>query len=118
MQANIERARSLPFESFLIQNNDAAPPRPVSLDIAHVENTVDELFSDTSSQYSLSQLSVLSQLSMVHSSSDSLSEASTPASSSPVPLIFSTETLGSDVTQERQENKEISNDESWKQRGK
>lgn len=117
MQANIERTRSLPFDSFLISGHYTAPPRPVSLDIALVENTADERSSVSSSQFSLSQLSTLSQLTMVHSSSDSLSEASTPASPSPMSLIFSPDLLGRDATQENRASGEVANVESLQQRG-
>ncbi|MCW2485101.1 hypothetical protein J5069_04230 [Candidatus Symbiopectobacterium sp. NZEC127] len=117
MQVNIERAHSLPFESFLMPNHFTTPPRPVSLDIAHIENTVDERSSETSSNYSLSQLSTLSQLSMVYSSSDSLSGASTPASPSPIPLISSPAAFGIEATRDSPASREVSNAESLKQRG-
>lgn len=117
MQVNIERARSLPFDSFLMPNHLATPVRPASLDITLIENTLDERSSVTSSQYSLSQLSTLSQLSLVHSSSDSVSEASTPASPSPVPLLLSSVDFSSEIAQESEESKEVSNAESLKQRG-
>ncbi|MCW2480780.1 hypothetical protein [Candidatus Symbiopectobacterium sp. NZEC135] len=117
MQANIERARSLPFDSSLMPNHLATPASPSELDISLVANTLNERTSVTSSQYSLSQLSTLSQLSLVRSSSDSVSETSTPASPSPVPLLFSPADFCREVAQENQESKEVTNAESLKQRG-
>lgn len=112
MQVNIQGARSLPFDSFLMSDDLNTLPGPVSQNIAHVKNTVDEHSSVTRSQYPLSLERIYSQLSRVHSSSDSVSEASTPPSPSPVPLLFSSDALGGEVTLQSQE----SNVESLKQR--
>lgn len=117
MQVNLERINSLPGEYFHMSNNSDTRQRPVFLDISCIENTLDELSSDTSSQYSFRRLSTLSQLSVSHTSSDSSSGASTPASYSPVPFISSPVVIAPEEAQDNRQIMVVSNTESMAKRG-